>query len=166
MASLSNDQLFSTEYSSICSKELNSVAVIAKHIAGNLKSRWTDVFSTDGEKEWRERDKEFVDEDWSREQLMAYWEEAWVVLFGLIESLDEFKFDQVIYIRNMGHTLVEAMNRQLAHYSYHIGQIVSISKQIKGESWQSLSIPRGESMIYNKGKFSKPKVKKHFTEDL
>lgn len=166
MASLSNDQLFSTEYSSLCSKELNSVAVIAKHIAGNLKSRWTDVFSTDGEKKWRERDKEFVDEDWSREELMAYWEEAWVVLFGLIESLDESKFDQVIYIRNMGHTLVEAMNRQLAHYSYHIGQIVSISKQIKGESWQSLSIPRGESMIYNEEKFSKPKVKKHFTEDL
>lgn len=144
----------------------NSVAILVKHIAGNMKSRWTDAFVSDGEKEWRHRDTEFVHEKWSREAYLTYWEEAWKVLFDFIESLDSNNIHQTLYIRNMGHTVVEAMNRQLMHYAYHIGQIVLLSKMYSGAEWESLSIPKGASVAYNKDKFSKEKSKKHFTEDL
>lgn len=163
---LSDKQFFSVSYSSLSSEELNSVAIIAKHMAGNMKSRWTDIFTSDGEKKWRNRELEFNDEDWTKEKVLSYWEESWMLLFDFIQSLDESHFSQVVYIRNMGHTLVEAINRQLAHYSYHVGQIVSISKQIKGDDWVSLSVPRGGSNTYNTEKFSKPKSMKHFTDDL
>jgi hypothetical protein len=163
---LSDDEFFSTSYSINVSEEINSVAIIVKHLAGNMKSRWTDAFTTDGEKEWRERDLEFKSENESRENLMEYWEESWGILFDFIDSLDENNFNELLYIRNMGHTVMEAINRQLCHYSYHVGQIVLIGKSFKGNEWESLSIPKQASKAYNKDKFSKEKSKKHFTEDL
>lgn len=166
IATLSDEELFNAFYGQQGSENLNSVAVIVKHIAGNMKSRWTDVFTTDGEKEWRNRELEFEDESWSREQLLNHWEEAWKILFDLLDSLVEEDFSRIIYIRNMGHSLVEAMNRQLMHYSYHIGQIVLLAKTFKGDKWQSLSIAKGKSKAYNADKFSKEKSQKHFTEDL
>ena len=164
--SLSDEEFFGVNYAHLSSNETNSVAVIVKHIAGNMKSRWTDPFHTDGEKEWRHRELEFRDEDWSREQIITYWDEAWKILFDFIDSLNVENFSQLLYIRNMGHTVIEAMNRQMMHYAYHIGQIVIVAKIYKGEDWKSLSIPKGKSRTYNAEKFSKEKSKKHFTEDL
>lgn len=144
----------------------NSIAIIVKHLWGNMRSRWTDFFTSDGEKEWRHRDQEFVEDIKSKEELLTKWEEGWNCLFAALDSVNEENFDTTIYIRNMGHTIVEAINRQFAHYSYHVGQIVFIGTMIKGKEWQSLSIPKGQSVAYNKGKFSKAKRKEHFTEQF
>ncbi len=131
-----------------------------------MMSRWTDFLTTDGEKDWRNRDAEFEPDIRSKEELLAKWNEGWNCLFEAINSINREDFGTIIYIRNMGHTIVEAINRQLAHYSYHIGQIVFIGRMIKGEEWKSLSIPKGKSMKYNKEKFSKPKRKEHFTKEF
>jgi hypothetical protein len=144
----------------------NSIAIITKHIAGNMLSRWTNFKTEDGEKPWRNRDQEFLDTFTSKEDLIAYWEEGWYCLFSAIKDTQPNQLENLIYIRNQGHTILEAFNRQLAHYSYHIGQIVFLGKMIKGEQWQSLSIPKGASKNYNKEKFSKEKDKRHFTDDL
>lgn len=146
--------------------ESNSIAIIVKHLWGNMRSRWTDFLTTDGEKEWRHRDQEFVEDIQSKEELLAKWEEGWNCLFSALDSINEENFDTTIYIRNMGHTIVEAINRQFAHYSYHVGQIVFIGTMIKGKEWQSLSIPKGQSAAYNKAKFAKTKHKEHFTEQF
>ena len=146
--------------------ESNSIAVIVKHLWGNMMSRWTDFLTTDGEKDWRNRDAEFEQDIRSKEELLAKWNEGWNCLFEAINSINKEDFGTIIYIRNMGHTIVEAINRQLAHYSYHVGQIVYIGRMIKGEEWKSLSIPKGKSMKYNKEKFSKPKPKEHFTKEF
>ena len=129
-------------------------------------SRWTDFLTSDGEKEWRNRDQEFECDFQSREELLTIWNEGWECLFNAIEPLTESDLNKVIYIRNMGHSIDEAINRQLAHYPYHIGQIVFLGKMLQNENWESLSIPKGTSKAYNKEKFSKPKTRKHFTEDL
>ncbi|MCH2229620.1 MAG: DUF1572 domain-containing protein [Crocinitomicaceae bacterium] len=147
-------------------QESNSIATIVKHLHGNMMSRWTDFLTSDGEKEWRNRDQEFECDFQSREELLALWNEGWECLFNAIEPLTESDMNKVIYIRNMGHSIDEAINRQLAHYPYHIGQIVFLGKMLQNENWESLSIPKGTSMAYNKEKFSKPKTRKHFTEDL
>lgn len=145
-------------------EESNSIATIVKHLWGNMLSRWTDFLTTDGEKEWRDRDREFESETTSRDALLRQWEEGWSCLFRAIDALTEEDLDRVIYIRNMGHTVSEAINRQLAHYPYHVGQIVFIGKMMASQ-WTSLSIPRGNSKQYNSEKFSKPKRKQHFTDD-
>lgn len=147
-------------------EESNSIAIIIKHIWGNMMSRWTDFLSSDGEKTWRNRDAEFLADIKTKEELIQKWEEGWKCLFTAIDSVNEDNFDTTIYIRNMGHTIVEAVNRQLAHYSYHVGQIVFIGKMIKDNEWQSLSIPKGNSKNYNASKFSKPKRKEHFTDEF
>lgn len=147
-------------------EESNSIATIVKHIHGNMMSRWTDFLTTDGEKEWRKRDEEFECDIKSREELLKIWNEGWDCLFNAINPLTEADMNKVIYIRNMGHSIDEAINRQLAHYPYHVGQIVFIGKMLQNESWESLSIAKGTSKEYNKDKFSKPKTRKHFTEDL
>jgi len=144
----------------------NSIAVIMKHMAGNMLSRWTDIFDTDGEKPWRERDQEFEIYDMKSTELRTYWEKGWSTLFTTMESLTDDELGKIIYIRNMGHTVQEAIVRQLCHYPYHVGQIVYVSKMIKGESFASLSVPKNASEAYNAEKFAKQKSRKHFTDDL
>ena len=146
--------------------ESNSIAIIVKHIVGNMLSRWTNFLTEDGEKEWRNRDMEFVDTYNSKEEMFAHWEEGWTCLFNTLNSLESIDLEKIIYIRNQGHTVLEAINRQLAHYPYHIGQIVYLARLLKGDDWVSLSIPKGKSTNYNNEKFSKEKSRKHFTDDL
>ncbi|EZH71565.1 hypothetical protein ATO12_07080 [Aquimarina atlantica] len=146
--------------------ESNSIAIIVKHLWGNMKSRWTDFLTTDGEKEWRQRDAEFENDIASKEDLLTKWNDGWQCLFEALESINQDNFNQPIYIRNIEHSITEAINRQLAHYSYHIGQIVSIGKMIVGKEWQSLSIPKGKSTAYNQKRFAAPKHKAHYTDKL
>lgn len=140
----------------------NNCATIAKHIAGNMLSRWTDFLNSDGEKEWRNRELEFQDDFENKLALFAYWEKGWAALFNAIDSLTPDDLEKIVYIRNEGHSVLEAINRQLAHYSYHIGQLVMLSKAIKGADWESLSIPKGESKNFNQVKFTTEKSRKNF----
>lgn len=160
MGQLTDDQLF-WQYN----PESNSIAIIVKHLWGNMLSRWTDFLTADGEKEWRQREAEFDADVKDRKELQQKWEAGWQCLFTALDTVDEENFDTIIYIRNMGHTMVEAINRQLAHYAYHVGQMVYLGRMLKGTAWESLSIPRGESAAYNADKFSKPKHREHFTEE-
>lgn len=144
----------------------NSIAIIVNHLWGNMMSRWTDFLTTDGEKEWRNRDAEFENEITSRAELVRKWDEGWDCFLGALNTLQEEDLGSIIYIRNMGHTVMEAINRQLAHYPYHIGQIVFIAKLIRDEQWVSLSIPKGNSKEYNSEKFSMPKRTEHFTDEV
>lgn len=145
--------------------ESNSIAVIVKHLWGNMLSRWTDFLTSDGEKEWRNRDAEFDNDVTSREMLIEKWNEGWDCLFKSLRSLHDNDLERIVYIRNQGHSVMEAINRQLAHYPYHIGQIVFIGKMLANSNWQSLSIPKGNSATYNADKFAQPKQRKHFTDD-
>ena len=147
-------------------EESNSIAMIVKHLNGNMLSRWTDFLTTDGEKKWRKRDNEFDNDIKNKAELLSKWNQGWICLFEALNQLTENDLEKEIYIRNMGHSVSEAINRQLAHYPYHIGQIVFIGKMIQNQQWHSLSIPKGKSKDYNKEKFSKPKRKEHFTDDL
>jgi Protein of unknown function (DUF1572) len=158
---LSDEQLF-WQYN----EESNSIATIVKHLWGNMLSRWTDFLTTDGEKEWRQREAEFDNDINTREEMLQKWNEGWACLFKAIDSVNENNINETIYIRNMGHSVVEAINRQLAHYPYHIGQIVFIGKMATENTWNSLSIPRGNSKEYNAEKFAKPKHKEHFTSEF
>lgn len=146
--------------------ESNSISIIAKHMVGNMLSRWTNFFTEDGEKEWRHRDTEFEDTYHNKEQLLDAWDKGWDCLFEAIRPLKDEDLEHIIYIRNQGHTVTEAINRQLAHYAYHVGQIVFLGKMIKGNEWRSLSIPKGKSTTYNQEKFNKDKGRRHFTDDL
>ena len=148
------------------SEDSNSITVIVKHLVGNMLSRWTNFLTEDGEKDWRNRDDEFIDSYSTKEDIVAAWKSGWHCLFTAITPLKSKDLETVVYIRNGGHTVVEAINRQLAHYSYHVGQIVFLGKLLKGENWQSLSIPKGDSSKFNKEKFSKLKERRHFTDDL
>jgi Protein of unknown function (DUF1572) len=145
--------------------ESNSIATIVKHLHGNMHSRWTDFLTTDGEKETRNRDAEFDDTLLTKEEILDLWEQGWQCLFDALDGLTSTDLDKIIYIRNMGHTVMEAVNRQLAHYPYHVGQIVFIGKMICDAEWASLSIPKGNSKTYNAEKFAKPKRKAHFTDE-
>jgi uncharacterized damage-inducible protein DinB len=144
--------------------DTNSVATIVKHLWGNMRSRWTDFLTTDGEKEWRDREAEFDNDRPTRESMLARWEAGWACLFTALDGLAETDLERIVHIRNQGHTVLEAIDRQLAHYPYHVGQIVHIGKMVRGEAWQSLSIPRGGSVGYNADKFSQPKHRGHFTD--
>ncbi|MGO3182591.1 MAG: DUF1572 family protein [Aequorivita sp.] len=144
----------------------NSIAIIVNHLWGNMKSRWTDFLTSDGEKEWRERELEFESVIQSREELLTKWNEGWECLFNALSTVNTENFNTEIFIRNQAHSIVEAVNRQFAHYSYHVGQIVYIGRMLKRDSWKSLSITKGESVDFNKTKFSKGKHGGHFTDDL
>lgn len=146
-------------------EESNSIATIVKHLGGNMLSRWTDFLTSDGEKDWRDRDAEFENDITSKSELLKKWDEGWNVLFETLKSLKEDDLAKIIYIRNQGHTVMEAINRQLAHYPYHVGQIVFIGKMCAKE-WHSLSIPKGNSKQFNNAKFSQPKHKAHFTDEF
>ncbi|UFH52116.1 DUF1572 domain-containing protein [Spirosoma sp. KNUC1025] len=146
--------------------ESNSIAAIVKHLWGNMLSRWTDFLTSDGEKEWRDREAEFDNDIQTRQELLDKWNEGWTCLFSALDTLTEADLGTLIYIRNMGHTVTEAINRQLAHYPYHVGQIVFLGKMICDDTWVSLSIPRGTSKTYNDDKFAQPRSKKHFTDEF
>lgn len=147
-------------------EDSNSIAVIVQHLWGNMLSRWTDFLTTDGEKEWRNRDAEFENDIRTRQELSDKWNEGWNCLFRALNALTPTDLDRIVYIRNQGHTVTEAVNRQLAHYSYHVGQIVFLGKMLAQNEWTSLSIPKGSSQAYNAAKFSEPKKRAHFTDDL
>lgn len=140
MAQVTDEQLLS-----VLDLEMNSIAVIAKHMAGNMRSRWRDFLTTDGEKADRNRDGEFVDPPCTREALLAIWEEGWQYLFQSLEQLSEQDLSRTVVIRGEAHSITQAINRQVAHYSYHCGQIVLLAKHFKSSGWQSLSVPRGQS---------------------
>ncbi len=146
-------------------EDSNSVAAIVKHLWGNMLSRWTDFLTTDGEKTWRQRDAEFENDATSREAILQQWEEGWQCLFTALDSITNNDLERIIYIRNDGHTILEAINRQIAHYSYHVGQIVYLAKICSQNNWNSLSIPRNQSAQYNAGKFAQEKDKRNFTDE-
>lgn len=162
MEQLEPDQLYSTAADN---EDVNSIATIVNHLCGNMLSRWTDFLTTDGEKPWRDRDSEFENVINGKEELLTKWNEAWTCLFNTLNSIKPDQLLQIIYIRNEGHTVMEAINRQLAHYPYHIGQIIYASKSLKPTSWNSLSIPRNSSKNFNNEKFSQEKALKNFTHD-
>jgi hypothetical protein len=127
----------------------NSIAVIMKHVAGNLLSRWTDFLATDGEKPWRNRDDEFVDTFTSRDELLAYWESGWQRLFDTLTSLSADDLGRTVTIRGEPHTVPLAIQRSLAHCGYHVGQIVLIARILAGDNWATITIPRGASASFN-----------------
>ena len=155
MAQVSDEEFFQT-----IDAESNSLALIVKHIGGNLLSRWTDFLTSDGEKEWRRRDQEFiVGAEESRASLMQLWEDGWRVLFNALQPLQVEDFEKKIIIRGEPHTIVQAINRQLTHYSLHIGQIVFLAKHLKSTDWQTLSIARGKSEDFRQGMLNRFQTK-------
>lgn len=158
---LTEDNLF-FEYNT----DSNSIATIVKHLHGNMLSRWTDFLTTDGEKEWRNRDDEFETNLTTKQTILNLWNDGWDCFFKTLNSLTPADLEKTIHIRNQGHTVLEAINRQLAHYPYHVGQIVFLAKTLSQNNWQSLSIPKGNSQTYNADKFSQPKTNQHFTTEF
>lgn len=146
--------------------ESNSIAVIVQHLHGNMLSRWTDFLTTDGEKEWRNRDREFELYCETRAEITKLWEEGWQCLFGALESVTEDDKDKLVYIRNQGHTISEAVERQLAHYAYHVGQIVFVARMLTKADWESLSIAKNASSAFNEKTFGDGKRTEHFTKNL
>jgi len=127
----------------------NSIAVIMKHVAGNLLSRWTDFLTTDGEKPWRNRDDEFIDAFSNRQELLDYWDQGWSRLFETLESLNPDDLDKTVEIRGEPHAVPLALLRSLGHCGYHVGQIMLIARVLAGDDWQTITIPRGQSATYN-----------------
>jgi hypothetical protein len=149
---LSEEQMF-WQYN----EESNSIAVIVKHLAGNMLSRWTNFLKEDGEKSWRHRDEEFVNAFKTKKEIVEYWEKGWACFFEALDQINDENMYTTIYIRGEAHPVIDAVLRQLAHYPYHIGQMVYIAKMIKNEDWKTLSIPRNKSQEFNnemKNKFS------------
>lgn len=141
------DQLKDEEYFIQLDEESNSVAVVMKHMAGNMFSRWTDFLTADGEKPNRNRDYEFViATDTTRQEITDYWERGWQCVFDALDPLQIEDLDKRVFIRGEEHTVVQAINRQLMHYAYHIGQIVFLAKHFRARNWNSLSIPRNRSV--------------------
>ncbi|MFC5602832.1 DUF1572 family protein [Sporosarcina koreensis] len=141
-------QLDEDNFHWVLNDESNSIAILIQHVSGNMVSRWTDFLTTDGEKPDRNRDGEFETKRMSKEQLLACWQRGWGVFLGALESLNEQDLEKTVHIRGEAHSVIDAIERQMAHYAAHIGQIMFIGKQIKGEQWNSLSIPKGESDAY------------------
>ncbi|MGC8550979.1 MAG: DUF1572 domain-containing protein [Acidobacteriaceae bacterium] len=145
MAQVTDEQLFVAE-----NEESNSIAVIVKHMAGNMRSRWTDFLTSDGEKANRNRDSEFVDPPATRAELLKMWDEGWACLFDALEPLREEDLTRTITIRGEAHSVMQAVNRQMAHYPYHVGQIVLLAKQFANDKWTALSVPRNKSAEFNR----------------
>ncbi len=156
-------QLKDADLHRVLGEDGNSIAVIIQHIAGNARSRFTDFLTSDGEKPWRDREGEFTEKPATREELMADWASGWACLFNTLDALTDADLERIIHIRNEGHTVQEALHRQLAHYAYHVGQIVLLSRAFAGSAWVSLSIPRGKSQAFNAEKFAVEKGRRHFT---
>jgi len=130
-------------------EEMNSIAIAAKHMAGNMRSRWTDFLTSDGEKPNRNRDSEFVEPPATRAELMKMWDQGWNCVFEAIEPLSNAEMERKITIRGEPHSVMQAINRQIAHYAYHVGQIVLLAKHFKGSDWKSLSVPKNKSAEFN-----------------
>jgi len=145
MAQVTDEQLFEA-----LDPESNSIAIIVKHMAGNMRSRWTDFLTSDGEKPDRDRDSEFVDAPTTREELMKLWEAGWNCVFTALEPLSDEDLARSITIRGQAHSVMQAIHRQVAHYAGHVGQIVLLAKHFQQGQWRSLSIPRGKSAEVNK----------------
>jgi uncharacterized damage-inducible protein DinB len=143
-------QVTDEELVAVLDGEMNSIAIIVKHMAGNMRSRWTDFLTTDGEKPDRDRDAEFVDPPLTRQALLALWEDGWQCLFRALEPLSDQDLERTVTIRGEPHSVMQTINRQVAHYSYHCGQIVLLAKHFKHDEWQSLSIPRKRSADFNR----------------
>jgi hypothetical protein len=143
MEQLGHEQLFAT-----LDPEMNSIAVIVKHLAGNMLSRWTDFLSSDGEKPDRDRDAEFENPPESREALMELWNRGWACVFTALEPLSDADLSRVVTIRGEPHSVMQAIGRQMGHYAYHVGQIVFLAKHFQSEKWTSLTIPRGQSRTF------------------
>jgi hypothetical protein len=152
LAQTTDEHLFAT-----LDPESNSIAIIMKHVAGNMRSRWTDFLTTDGEKPDRERDTEFelAGAD-SRERILALWEDGWARTLNAVSSLTTADLSKTVYVRREAHSVVEAINRQLTHYAAHVGQIVLLAKHFAGPQWQTLSIPRGKSKDVDVSKSGAP----------
>jgi Protein of unknown function (DUF1572) len=145
IAQASDDDLFVT-----LDAEANSIALVVKHMWGNMRSRWTDFLTTDGEKPDRHRDTEFeLDEGVTRATVMRWWDEGWQIVFAAVEPLRPEDLERTVTIRGIPHTVMQAINRQLTHYAHHVGQIVFLAKHFRSTEWQSLSIPRGQSETVN-----------------
>jgi hypothetical protein len=145
MAQVSDEQLTIT-----LDPEMNSIAHIVKHMAGNMRSRWTDFLTTDGEKPNRNRDSEFVDAPATREALLAVWEDGWQHVFRALEPLSDADLGRTVQIRNEPHSVMQAINRQVAHYATHCGQITLLAKHFASDHWKSLSVPRNRSAEFNR----------------
>ena len=130
-------------------EEMNSIAIVAKHMAGNMRSRWTDFLTSDGEKPDRNRDTEFIAPPATRNELMRLWDEGWGRVFQALEPLSDADLERKVFIRGEPHSVMQAINRQIAHYSYHCGQIVFLAKHFKGSEWKSLTVPRNKSAEFN-----------------
>ncbi|MEP6788067.1 MAG: DUF1572 family protein [Acidobacteriota bacterium] len=150
MAERAIEQVSDEEFFALIDGEANSIAVIIKHIAGNARSRWTDFLTSDGEKEFRDRDTEFELIDDTRKSLMEFWESGWQTLFDNLERLTVDDFSKTITIRGEPHTVVEAINRQMTHYAYHIGQIVLLAKHFRSAEWKTLSVAKNRSAEFNR----------------
>ncbi len=159
------DQLEEEQLFLALNENTNAISTIIQHISGNMLSRWTNFLTTDGEKEWRNRDAEFQVVIKTKEDLLSQWNKGWDCYFNAVNGLSLEQLSTIIYIRNEGQTAMDSINRQLAHYSYHIGQIVFYAKMLKQTEWTSLSIPKNNSDSYNADKFSKEKSIKNFTDD-
>jgi hypothetical protein len=145
MEQVADQQLFD-----VLDADGNSIAVIVKHMTGNMRSRWTDFLTTDGEKPDRNRDSEFIDPPGTRAALLADWENGWERLFSALDGLSDADLGRTVAIRGEAHSVVQAINRQLAHYPHHVGQIVFLARHFAGDRWQSLSIPRNKSAQFNR----------------
>ena len=145
MEQVTDEDLFRT-----LDHEANSIAIIVKHMTGNMRSRWTDFLTTDGEKPDRNRDSEFVDPPATRAALLAEWENGWARVFGALEPLTDADLGRKVMIRGEAHSVMQAVNRQLAHYPQHVGQIVLLAKHFACDHWQSLSVPRNRSAEFNR----------------
>ena len=153
------DQLKDEELFLILDPEANSVAIIVKHLAGNMRSRFTDFLTTDGEKPDRHRDQEFeLSSEITRADVLRWWESGWACVFSAMEALRPEDVQRTVAIRGEPHTVLQAINRQLAHYAYHVGQIVLLAKHFRSSDWKSLSVPRGQSEAINR-KMAEPEVR-------
>ena len=142
-------QLRPEDWFRLIDPEANSIAVIVKHLAGNMRSRWTDFLTTDGDKPNRKRDTEFImDSSTTPEQIREWWEAGWSLVFAAVEPLTADDLEKIVTIRGQDHTVMEAINRQLTHYAEHIGQIIMLAKHFRGSEWKSLSIPKGQSEAF------------------
>jgi hypothetical protein len=145
MEQVTDDQLFAT-----LDEEMNSIAIIVKHMAGNMSSRWTNFLTSDGEKPDRNRDTEFIAPPETRAALMKVWNDGWQRVFDALGPLSDSDLERTVTIRSEPHSVMQAINRQIAHYAYHCGQIVFLAKHLKASDWKSLSVPRNKSVQFNR----------------
>lgn len=150
LAERAMEQVSDQDLFAVLDSEANSIAVVVKHMSGNMRSRWTDFLTTDGEKANRNRDSEFVDPPQTRAALMEAWEDGWSRLFGALEPLSDADLTRTITIRGEPHSVMQAVNRQMAHYAHHVGQIVLLAKHFACDKWEWLSVPRNKSAEFNR----------------